>query len=113
MDPKHGAYVPPAEVDDEKRDALRMLFYLSLPAYREVRYLRGKLNAYGYLAVVLSAERLILDTERKGNAIRVLNGAPFNELLQIAMGTKRDIDASGRSRVSFMPKAGRTRCASS
>ncbi len=80
-----------------KIDAARLAFYLTLKNFVEFRVLHGPLNRYGYLAVILTDGRVILDTEVRENAIRGLSGKPLDDLLVIAQGTKADIDNSGCS----------------
>ena len=80
-----------------KIDAARLAFYLTLKNFVEFRVLRGPLNRYGYLAVILTDGRVMLDTELRENAIRGLSGKPLDDLLVIAQGTKADIDNSGCS----------------
>lgn len=90
-----GRRAPQSPSTSSKVDPARLAFYLSLQNFVEFRFLHGPLNRYGYLAVVLSGDRVLLDTQLRENAIRGLSGGPLAKLLEIAQGTKQEIDNSG------------------
>jgi len=111
---QHGGFVQPAENlrprskgGSEERpvwrpyeDPSRLLFYMGVPGYREMRMLEGD-NKYLYSAMVFSAEKpgevvMVLDTRIVGNCLYLLRGE-LHSLLELAQQDRGVIERDVRS----------------